>query len=194
REVFAEGPEDRPVGLLVEVGLPAVAGGLVEPGGDRMPVLVRLRDDHRPAGADSDRTPVSAVGVPLTGQVSGAVRNRASSAHAGHLLRGSGWTEWARHAAGEWLLRALDAPAGEVASVERGRGGGEECASTLQSDDEPGVWLVSSELLGVLLAEGREGGPTFTAGLAPMMLATERSEEHTSELQSRENLVCRLLL
>src|SRR5690606_40378022 len=80
REVFAEGPEDRPVGLLVEVGLPAVAGGLVEPGGNRMPVLVRLRDDDRPAGADGDRTPDSAVGVPLARQISGAVRNRASSA------------------------------------------------------------------------------------------------------------------
>src|SRR5690606_19064861 len=35
------------------------------------------------------------------------------------------------------------------------------------------------------------GGNTGTA-LAPLLLA--RSEEHTSELQSRENLVCRLLL
>src|SRR5690606_40990450 len=31
--------------------------------------------------------------------------------------------------------------------------------------------------------------PTVTSGSAPV-----RSEEHTSELQSRENLVCRLLL
>ena len=28
----------------------------------------------------------------------------------------------------------------------------------------------------------------------PLMIAASRSEEHTSELQSRENLVCRLLL
>src|SRR5690606_40081163 len=33
-------------------------------------------------------------------------------------------------------------------------------------------------------------GPRVTAGL----LLDDRSEEHTSELQSRENLVCRLLL
>src|SRR5690606_40946574 len=32
-----------------------------------------------------------------------------------------------------------------------------------------------------------------TPGLAPAIV-TSRSEEHTSELQSRENLVCRLLL
>src|SRR5690606_41873323 len=30
--------------------------------------------------------------------------------------------------------------------------------------------------------------------VAPRILSGERSEEHTSELQSRENLVCRLLL
>src|SRR5207302_8689947 len=34
--------------------------------------------------------------------------------------------------------------------------------------------------------EGRLGGQAFVKGV--------RSEEHTSELQSRENLVCRLLL
>src|SRR5690606_39817394 len=34
--------------------------------------------------------------------------------------------------------------------------------------------------------------PTFWSSLSP--LSSERSEEHTSELQSRENLVCRLLL
>src|SRR5690606_42147119 len=32
------------------------------------------------------------------------------------------------------------------------------------------------------------------AGSIPPMTSTTRSEEHTSELQSRENLVCRLLL
>src|SRR5690606_41719834 len=31
-------------------------------------------------------------------------------------------------------------------------------------------------------------------GVLPALPRTERSEEHTSELQSRENLVCRLLL
>src|SRR5690606_41817990 len=37
--------------------------------------------------------------------------------------------------------------------------------------------------------------PGFFEGVATVVLKlTERSEEHTSELQSRENLVCRLLL
>src|SRR5690606_41994965 len=36
-----------------------------------------------------------------------------------------------------------------------------------------------------------QNGPAFTSGRSP---AAARSEEHTSELQSRENLVCRLLL
>src|SRR5690606_40890330 len=35
-------------------------------------------------------------------------------------------------------------------------------------------------------------GPNINAPMDPT--AVERSEEHTSELQSRENLVCRLLL
>src|SRR5690606_42099288 len=34
----------------------------------------------------------------------------------------------------------------------------------------------------------------FASKLAPTNRTTPRSEEHTSELQSRENLVCRLLL
>src|SRR5690606_41864511 len=44
-------------------------------------------------------------------------------------------------------------------------------------------------------------GSTVTAGqqvgiveVMKLMIPVERSEEHTSELQSRENLVCRLLL
>src|SRR5690606_40571652 len=34
----------------------------------------------------------------------------------------------------------------------------------------------------------------LTSSTSPSTLDTDRSEEHTSELQSRENLVCRLLL
>src|SRR5690606_41584128 len=37
-------------------------------------------------------------------------------------------------------------------------------------------------------------GPLRRAGLGGEVLPQPRSEEHTSELQSRENLVCRLLL
>src|SRR5690606_5762394 len=40
------------------------------------------------------------------------------------------------------------------------------------------------------------GGATLMQALLPLNFAApgQRSEEHTSELQSRENLVCRLLL
>src|SRR5690606_41054413 len=43
---------------------------------------------------------------------------------------------------------------------------------------------------------GRAGraGPRVTLGSDPARACRLRSEEHTSELQSRENLVCRLLL
>src|SRR5436309_4709555 len=37
-------------------------------------------------------------------------------------------------------------------------------------------------------------GPVHHAHLAAPAIEHDRSEEHTSELQSRENLVCRLLL
>src|SRR5690606_40471278 len=36
--------------------------------------------------------------------------------------------------------------------------------------------------------------PDHYAGLTSLIVQMKRSEEHTSELQSRENLVCRLLL
>src|SRR5690606_39976989 len=38
------------------------------------------------------------------------------------------------------------------------------------------------------------GGLSINTGVVPSELEEVRSEEHTSELQSRENLVCRLLL
>src|SRR3989449_6351473 len=38
------------------------------------------------------------------------------------------------------------------------------------------------------------GGPNYPPGTAALVLAQYRSEEHTSELQSRLHLVCRLLL
>src|SRR5690606_41988556 len=47
----------------------------------------------------------------------------------------------------------------------------------------------AGELEGEELVGGGDPGATVDADLGPL-----RSEEHTSELQSRENLVCRLLL
>src|SRR3712207_9448087 len=49
--------------------------------------------------------------------------------------------------------------------------------------------------LGATLYHAATGGPPFTGG--PLEVASQqlaRSEEHTSELQSRQYLVCRLLL
>src|SRR5688572_32358574 len=43
-------------------------------------------------------------------------------------------------------------------------------------------------------AIGRAGGVIFAHEKTKMMLSNTRSEEHTSELQSQSNLVCRLLL
>src|SRR2546422_771587 len=49
----------------------------------------------------------------------------------------------------------------------------------------------------VTLVSSGVGVPTqvsFTVPTVPRLLSTSRSEEHTSELQSRLHLVCRLLL
>src|SRR5690606_39561717 len=52
------------------------------------------------------------------------------------------------------------------------------------------IWVVGSQAVAVLAATLQPMFVDWRQALA--MLA--RSEEHTSELQSRENLVCRLLL
>src|SRR3712207_6986617 len=48
-----------------------------------------------------------------------------------------------------------------------------------------------ADILSLIL---RDGSRLIAAGLALGMGAAARSEEHTSELQSRQYLVCRLLL
>src|SRR5690606_22460786 len=152
---------------LVEVGLPAVAGGLVEPDSDRMPVLVRLRDDHRPAGADSDRTPVSAARGPLARQISGAVRNRASSAHAGHLLRGvrvDGMGPVTQLGSGCYGLSTLQPGKWRASS---GAGEAERRApQPCRSDEKARVRLISSELLCILLSLGCNRRSPLLAGVA----------------------------
>src|SRR5690606_42051679 len=47
---------------------------------------------------------------------------------------------------------------------------------------------------GAMLSPARSPILAYTMRTPPAMQARLRSEEHTSELQSRENLVCRLLL
>src|SRR3712207_7146781 len=58
--------------------------------------------------------------------------------------------------------------------------------------------LIEGGLLAASLARmGRWGKPLYSKKLAPLFLGGAilgRSEEHTSELQSRQYLVCRLLL
>src|SRR5436309_6053925 len=44
------------------------------------------------------------------------------------------------------------------------------------------------------ISTGRSGSPTTWSPGDATVWSSPRSEEHTSELQSRENLVCRLLL
>src|SRR5690606_40751986 len=59
----------------------------------------------------------------------------------------------------------------------------EQAVAVRETREEIGVELPAAHCVGRLDdLEGRRGG------------TSERSEEHTSELQSRENLVCRLLL
>src|SRR5437773_6420264 len=51
-------------------------------------------------------------------------------------------------------------------------------------------------ILGILLAGSRSGAasPSIIPGVGLQAVALFRSEEHTSELQSHHDLVCRLLL
>src|SRR5690606_40255527 len=52
----------------------------------------------------------------------------------------------------------------------------------------------TEEVAEVVRIVSRHGVPIVARGAGTGLAAGARSEEHTSELQSRENLVCRLLL
>src|SRR5690606_41047038 len=63
------------------------------------------------------------------------------------------------------------------------------------------TWAIMKPELSPLCGAKNGGSPLDSAGLTScsmrrslMLASSARSEEHTSELQSRENLVCRLLL
>src|SRR5436309_6171464 len=58
----------------------------------------------------------------------------------------------------------------------------------------PYTTLFRSPTCGMLVTAKDEDFPFCSDRCRKIDLATPRSEEHTSELQSRENLVCRLLL
>src|SRR5206468_12004936 len=68
------------------------------------------------------------------------------------------------------------------------RAGGHAPETTLHS---PTAGL---ERAGIGLTDGAEHHPGAVGAAAPAAIYRERSEEHTSELQSRSDLVCRLLL
>src|SRR5207302_2776572 len=61
-----------------------------------------------------------------------------------------------------------------------------------------GTYLAFATAPGVVAADGNGAHSPFTEAVLKYIetpgLELTRSEEHTSELQSRENLVCRLLL
>src|SRR5690625_6461832 len=59
--------------------------------------------------------------------------------------------------------------------------------ATLEALDEPGVYEGFER-------HGRDLASGFARALAAQDVAATRSEEHSSELQSRGHLVCRLLL
>src|SRR2546422_5206665 len=57
-----------------------------------------------------------------------------------------------------------------------------------------GLGLEPEQRVALLLPDGVEWAATFFGALRIGAVAVPRSEEHTSELQSRLHLVCRLLL
>src|SRR5699024_11755543 len=52
----------------------------------------------------------------------------------------------------------------------------------------------SAEMKAVKIPRNIPSAPKVDVGMTPAVSSTTRSEEHTSELQSRFDLVCRLLL
>src|SRR3712207_8821298 len=67
--------------------------------------------------------------------------------------------------------------------------GGQPQATTCQQVPQP------SPGPGVTMLDGRDNGRTVNVPLGEVVAVhLDRSEEHTSELQSRQYLVCRLLL
>src|SRR5690606_39771814 len=67
--------------------------------------------------------------------------------------------------------------------------------SSSNCSSAPGLRTTQAHILSPKRSSGTGIQATLTTfGCERMRFSTSRSEEHTSELQSRENLVCRLLL
>src|SRR5690606_40415233 len=77
-----------------------------------------------------------------------------------------------------------------------GQQGGARAAAEIPADEEVPV-TVHDKYRHAGLRQGEQGSADLVGqrvGVVVPQPDLERSEEHTSELQSRENLVCRLLL
>src|SRR5690606_39536763 len=79
-----------------------------------------------------------------------------------------------------------------VSARSPSRGGGWGRGSSTGSEASPNVALSTSKPSRAVT--GPTSAAAARAGMKRVRSIRRRSEEHTSELQSRENLVCRLLL
>src|SRR5207302_6603200 len=102
------------------------------------------------------------------------------------------------HAAGNALPHKTG-PTGKPGALIPGNNAAYGAYATLALGSALALFMYPHVITGVLSAKGRNvirrnatllPAYTFLLGLIALL----RSEEHTSELQSRENLVCRLLL
>src|SRR2546427_8214553 len=65
---------------------------------------------------------------------------------------------------------------------------------TLSLHDALPIWLMRGDQAAIAATLERYGQPLQARGYVRQSASSARSEEHTSELQSQSNLVCRLLL
>src|SRR5690606_40113949 len=90
----------------------------------------------------------------------------------------------------DYVLYGLQLMSDDLATVQYRTKGGQKAPLIVRTRGHrlEGIWHAGSPMGGILnLVRGMYV-------LVPRDLTKARSEEHTSELQSRENLVCRLLL
>src|SRR2546427_4022491 len=90
----------------------------------------------------------------------------------------------------------LDSAGGGAAASSSDKGSGTRSSATLRTWSIHLTGMISRPLLTVSGISWRS--LTFSSGISTVLMpprrAASRSEEHTSELQSQSNLVCRLLL